>query len=168
MTGAEKIIEAVGEGIVDREVLAKRAGLTEGSLSATLSKLVLTGRLHAEKLNARNYDWATLRVASKRAEAKRDSAPRSAPKRSGTPRPTAPAASAPTPAAHAAGDGLEDCTSVTYRPEEIAAFVELEATLTMALAKVREVVNALQASPNLGPKGAAAMRLIATLMAEAK
>lgn len=72
---------------------------------------------------------------------------------------TKPAKAAPA-ATHGAGDGLAESISVTYSPDEIEALGEISD-------KLAALVAVLRAQPKLGPKGAAAMNLIAQLMAGA-
>jgi hypothetical protein len=148
----EKVLAAIRAGkATNIESLAEAMGVDRRAATDALTRLRVGGFVTYEKLHLRAIDWTTVAVVGeKRAKVS---------KRTAKAKPSK-AATSP--------DGLEDCTSVTYQPEEIAALVELEGTLRVALDKVSEVVRALQASPRLGPKGAAAMRLIATLMTEAK
>lgn len=165
----EKILDAIREGAVrDIHALAKAAAIKNHKIAQNvLSRLIAEGVVTVTKLNPRRFDWSSLRVAGETARARKKPGPKLKTAKSPASRRKLARASKRTvrsPAAIPPTPNLEDCISVTYTPAEVVALVELEGALQGALAKVSEIVTALRNSPALGPKGAAAMQFLATML----
>lgn len=157
----EAIVGAIAAGKhKSREQLAKAAGINALALSTALGALRREGVIDYTKPHPRAIDYPSMVVVG---ELTAGAAAPKKPRSKKAAKPSRRTARAAKPAA-APSVSLEDCISVNYTPAEVAALVELEAGLQTALASVSSIVAALRTSPALGPKGAAAMQFLATML----